>query len=267
FRVADEAVGVSGCLGRPTVANRVVFQRMSELNIVNVASAHSIKLPVGREEDAAKTSSPAGEIRASCPATARGRWRWRRSRPAANEIELADARCPIESARCRFVFVHMPERHPIARIDRRHAVIAPAIYPGFTSVTGKHNGLALCQVVRWIAHKASRVTHSGMQAGTGRGIANGHVARRVHSYAGHKSPHAIVIITPVLLLRGRSGEIAAGNIELIPANSCRPARKIEHNCLDGPQGFRAAKILVNDRGHDFVAKSVDELGDTLLRND
>ncbi len=160
----------------------------------------------------------------------------------------------------------MPERHPIARIDRCHAVIAPAICAGFTSVTGEHNGLALWQVVRRIAHKASRVTHSGMQAGTGRGIANGHVARRVHSYAGHKSPHAIVIITPVLLLRGRSGEIAAGYIELIPANSSRPARKIEHNCLDRPQGFRAAKILVNDRGHDFVAKSVDELGDTLLRN-
>ncbi len=42
------------------------------------------------------------------------------------EFELADARVPVETAGCRVVFVHMPEGHAVGRIDRCHAIIAPA---------------------------------------------------------------------------------------------------------------------------------------------
>src|SRR6266404_9664490 len=97
---------------------------MSEFDIVHVTATHGIKLPVAREKDAGKTRASAREIRTGGPVAGR-RGRWSRGWAACCEIELTDARVPVKTARCRLVFVHMPEGHAIGRIDGGHAIIAP----------------------------------------------------------------------------------------------------------------------------------------------
>src|SRR5207253_10939926 len=65
--------------------------------------------------------------------------------------------------------------------------------------------------------------------------------------------------------RGR--ECAAGDIELIPANTRWAAREIQDYRATRPQRFRAAKILVNKRRHDLIAKGIDVLACSLLRHE
>jgi hypothetical protein len=68
--VVDLVVSVSSCLGRPSVSRRIIFKRMSEIaaGSVGTASAHPIKLPVGREVDTNHTHSDTREVWTSSPA-------------------------------------------------------------------------------------------------------------------------------------------------------------------------------------------------------
>ena len=93
-----------------------------------------------------------------------------------------------------------------------------------------------------VGGKTARITNTGEYAGARRGIANGRISVLINSYAGHPAPQPIVAIGPILLLNSCSGEIAAGNIKLIPANSSRPVRVIQHYGLVSPQRFGAVAI-------------------------
>ena len=98
----------------------------------------------------------------------------------------------------------------------------------------------------------------------GCGIADGHVSILIDGYAGHPAPQTVVAIGPLLLLHRGSGEIAASNIELIPANSSWPVGKIQHCGLGRPQRFRPIAVLVNNRRHDLVAHGIELLRRSLL---
>ena len=91
--------------------------------------------------------------------------------------------------------------------------------------------------------------------------------RIIDGYAGHKAIQAVVVIGPGLLLNRRSGEIAAGHIELIPANTrWLGAVRVGTNRIGRPQRFRATAVLVNHRRHDFIAKGLDSIARSLLRH-
>src|SRR5947199_2542307 len=70
--VAHEGIWITRCLGSPTVADRIILKRMNELDIINIASPHGIKLPVNREKDSTEAGPREWEILASRP-TARSR--------------------------------------------------------------------------------------------------------------------------------------------------------------------------------------------------
>src|SRR5437667_3720562 len=64
--VAHEGIWISGCLGSPTVADRIILERISELDTTSlqVAATHRIKLPVGREKDTTKADPRGWEVSA-----------------------------------------------------------------------------------------------------------------------------------------------------------------------------------------------------------
>ena len=63
--VVHQVVGIGGCIGRPSIGVRVVFKRMSELvaSCVGGATAHGVKLPVGREINASQSDTRSWEGR------------------------------------------------------------------------------------------------------------------------------------------------------------------------------------------------------------
>jgi hypothetical protein len=66
------------------------------------------------------------------------------------------------------------------------------------------------------------------------------------------------------LLHRRGGEIAPGNIELIPAHGSRPVRIILDYGLIGPERFCAAAVLVNNGRHDLITQRIQPYRRSLL---
>src|SRR5439155_16344459 len=109
------------------------------------------KLPISREINANDAHSWAWQVRTGGPAAGR-RGRWSRRWAACCEIELTDARVPVKTARCRLVFVHMPEGHAIGRIDGTHAIVAPAAAGvGLATRTVEHYSFPLAEVIRRVS--------------------------------------------------------------------------------------------------------------------
>ncbi len=102
-------------------------------------------------------------------------------------------------------------------------------------------------------------------------LPGGSLARRpayrmdlINGYAGHPAPQSVVGIAPILLLRGRGRENAAGNIELIPANDSRAVGEIQHCGLIRPQRFCASEILINHGHHYLIAQGIQFYRRSLL---
>src|SRR5437868_8316855 len=148
----------------------------------------------------------------------------------------------------------MPEGHAIS-VKRCHAVIAPPCRGLRRGAIDQH-GFTLAEIVWRIGFKTPRVTNSGVDGGAGRSITDCGISVLINGYARHKAPQSVTAIGPLLLLRSGCWERAAGDIELIPTNSSRPAREIEDCGLVGPQRFRPVAVLINHRCHDFVAKGI-----------
>src|SRR5882724_7461117 len=109
------------------------------------------------------------------------RWRW--SSTASDEIELADLCGPRGATRGCVVFVHMPEVHPIGRINGCIGVIAPApCWMGLGAAAIGHDCFALPKVIRGIASQPPGITNSGENAIARGGIANGRVAVLIDGY-------------------------------------------------------------------------------------
>src|SRR5207244_11137241 len=63
--VAHEGIWINRCLGSPTVADRIILERMSEFGTtrLQVAATHRVKLSVGREKGTTKADPRDWEIR------------------------------------------------------------------------------------------------------------------------------------------------------------------------------------------------------------
>ena len=155
------------------------------------------------------------------------RRRWPRPRRPNNswdwEFEFTDARVPVKTAGVSVVFAHGPEAHAVGGIDVGIAIIAPAsVGAGLAASAGKHCGFPLPKVTWRVTDEASGITNAREHAGAGRCIANGRVAALIDGYAGHPAKQTVTAIGELLLLHRSRREIAASNIELIPANCSRP---------------------------------------------
>src|SRR4029077_8396336 len=84
---------------------------------------------------------------------------------------------------------------------------------------------------------------------------------------GHEPPYPVAAIAESLLLGGGGGKGATSDIELIPPNRSRSGGVSHHYGLISPQRLRATNVVIHDRRHDFIAKSLDEGGCSLLRHD
>lgn len=88
----------------------------------------------------------------------------------------------------------------------------------------------------------------------------------IHGEARHKPPQSIVSIAPILLLKRGRWKISSGHVELVPTDHRRTSWKIKDPRRIGPQRLCPAKILVNHRRHQSVAKSINLLRSRWLRN-
>src|SRR5262245_58892037 len=162
----------------------------------------------------------------------------------------------------------MPEGHAIGRIDGGVGVIAPAT-PNVWLIAAaiEHCSFPMSEVTWRVTDKASGITNSRERVGVGYRIAESRVAVVIHGDAGHPPPESVIVISPGLLLHRRRWKRTTGNIELIPANACwASAVHISANGTVSPQGFRAAAILVNNGGHDFIPHGIQSRRCSLLRH-
>ena len=83
-------------------------------------------------------------------------------------MEFADPCVPVETAGCRVVFVHVPEAKAIGRIDRCHAIVAPAAEGvGLAPSAGEHCSFALGKVTWRIRLQAPGITDARKHGWTG----------------------------------------------------------------------------------------------------
>jgi hypothetical protein len=81
--------------------------------------------------------------------------------PPPTKLNLPNARMPVKTASCRFVFVHVPKRHAIS-IDGSHAIIAPAsLVSDSLPVPLNIVSFPLDEVTWRVVGKTSRITDPG----------------------------------------------------------------------------------------------------------
>jgi len=160
----------------------------------------------------------------------RSRWCWSRC-SAPPKIELADPRVPVAILG---ILVDMPEVHAVGRIDFCPRVITPARPTSLGSDSRKHDGFSLRKITWRVTDQPSGITNRRDDCRVGSRITDDRVSTLIGGYAGHPPPQTVVAVGPVLLLSRRSREIAAGNIELIPAHRSRAARVIQEINMTSP---------------------------------
>src|SRR5262249_15894522 len=175
------------------------------------------------------------------------RRRWCSS--AARELERPNAGGPTRATCRSIIFVHMPERAIVRRIDEHRAIVSPAT-TGACLVSARRNErcFALCDVIGRITGQTTSITDFRVEARAGGGISNWDVGLAVHVDAGHPAKQPIGSVVPVLLLCWRSGNYVTSHVELVPAHSRWPGEGVigsEQDRVIGVNGFGATAVLVN----------------------
>ena len=161
----------------------------------------------------------------------------------------------------------MPEARVIRGIDAEVAVIAPARAVRLRTRTIEHMRFALAKVAGWITSQTPGITNTRVDGAARDRIPNSGIVRVINRDARHESIQTVPAVSPCLLLHWRSGEIAPGHIELIPANtSWLGAVCVLTNGAIRPQGLRPALVEIDHRRHDSIAQSVDSIGGAQLRH-
>src|SRR5260370_40778338 len=162
------------------------------------------------------------------------------------------------------ILVDMPEVHAGRGIDFCPRIITPARSISLRSNSRKHNPFSLRKVAWGIAGETSGVPNRREDCRVGSGITYDRVSILINGYAGPPAPQTVATIGPILLLHRSRREIAAGNVELIPANGSRPVGEIQHCGLVRPQRFRPIAVLINNRRHDLIAHGIQFYRRSLL---
>src|SRR4029077_2689713 len=208
----------------PSVECCVELEHVLEVRACKIrgTAAHSVKVAI-REGNANRSNQYCRQGRTGRPSAACWSccWRWARS---TYEIELTDAGVPVAALG---ILVDMPEVHAGGGIDLCPRIITPAGAASLGSDSRKHDGFSLRKVTWRVTDETSGVPNRRDDCRVGSGVTYNRVSILIHGYAGHPSPQTVVAVCPVLLLNRRRSEIAAGNIELIPAHGSRAARVIQ----------------------------------------
>src|SRR4030095_11482821 len=119
------------------------------------------------------------------------------------------------------VFLGIPERAVVYRINGEIAVIAPAVgSAGLTARSVKQVCFALRELVEWIAHQPPRVANLRIDAGRRCAKTKCQIATAVHGSTPHPAPGGIGLVGALLEdCHGSRGHIA----QFEPAYTCYPA--------------------------------------------
>src|SRR5262249_27245868 len=199
------------------VAYGIILKRISELDVIDVAATHRIKLAVTWEKHPNQPRSSLRHVRPCRPIAGRGRWRWGWCCAGAYEIEFADACVPVAALG---ILVDMPEVRAIGGIDFRPGIITPPGAASLRADSRKHDAFSLHKVVWRISAETSRVPNRREDCRARGGIAYARAPCVIEGDAGHRGVHPPPAISPRLLLNRSHGEGATGHIKLIPANTC-----------------------------------------------
>src|SRR6266446_493166 len=182
-------------------------------------------------------------------------------RTASRELEVANARPPIKSARRGIVFVGEPESAVVHRVNCHRAIITPTVgSAGLAAGAGNDSGFTLRQGVYRITHQTARVSDLGINSCTGGVKAKREISRLVHRYTAHPAPGRIGLIGALLKDRYRPRRYAA---QFDPAYAGHPARA---DAVIGHHGFVIAKIPIRGPVHQPIAKVVKVICRSQLRH-
>src|SRR5262249_43179067 len=121
------------------------------------------------------------------------------------------------------IFVHMPERTTVSRIDEHRAIVAPATTgAGLMSASRDERRFTLPHVIGRIAGQTTSITDLGVEGRARSGITDCHVALPVHVDTGHPAKQPVRSVVPILLLCRRCGNCVTTHVELVPAHRSRP---------------------------------------------
>ena len=102
------------------------------------------------------------------------------------EFEGPNASGPTGATGRGIIFVHMPERTTVTRIDKHCAVIAPAATgAGLMTASSDERRFALRHVIERITGQTAGITDARVDGGARGGITDCDVALPVHVDAGH----------------------------------------------------------------------------------
>ena len=169
--------------------------------------------------------------------------RARRRRTATRELEAPDARSPrVRPGRLQ-IFLRVPERAVVDRVDAHHRVVAPAEGgPRLRAGALVEDGLALAQLVRRIVDESSGVRDARIvrRGAVPDRIADRQVAALVHGACAHPAVHAVRRPERALVL---DPPVAARELpQLVPADTCPvPARRVRVHRVDPGQRLVARR--------------------------
>src|ERR1019366_3509733 len=176
------------------------------------------------------------------------------------EAEARDTRA-LDKRPALVIFVGVPERAIVDRVDTHAGVVSPA--PAAKVAGSVDDGLFSSQGARGVARNAARIANTWVYARTGHAVPDGKVARLVHSDAPHKPELGVrgADVRGVRALLDDSGS-PAKIPQLIPPNPYHGSglhRVVDHQCLV------VSKVPVRQTVHQPVTERLDEGGRSQLR--
>ncbi|MCG3195479.1 MAG: hypothetical protein DIJKHBIC_04762 [Thermoanaerobaculia bacterium] len=186
-------------------------------------------------------------------------------RPAARELERADAQTPTDGARGRHVLVHVPEGAIVDGVDVHRCVVAPALAARLGTRSRDDHPFALRHGAEWVSREAARVLDAGIGGGTRGAVAECHVADPIHGDRAHPAVDPVSQaggVRAFLVDHGRPVRVA----DLPPANPRHRGGGLDR--LVGHDRLVGAEVTVSRAVQRAlpVAEVVDFVRRTLLRH-
>jgi len=153
---------------------------------------------------------------------------------AAGEFKRTDKRRPVERAIRGEIFVGVPERTVVARIDAQRSVVSPSRETaGLRTRTFDQAGLGSHRARR-ITRRPAGVTDSWMDRSARRAVAESNVSRSIHRGAAHPAVNSICRTEGSLLKHTERACSRYRRAQFIPADShcrCRADGVVHDQCL------------------------------------
>src|SRR6187200_1915296 len=111
------------------------------------------------------------------------------------ELEVANASPPVKRRRCGIIFLRVPKRTVIYRIDTHLTVVSPPIASSsLATCSVEEMSLALGESIYWIAREPPGVSNLGINCGIRCAETYSQIALAIHRSTTHPAPGSVRLI-------------------------------------------------------------------------